>query len=126
MNDLPELPLYTLAPNVGGLLSLILNVVLPLVVAVVTTRVTSSRAKFFWLLGVVAVKTTTEAIISNGNDYINFSWIPFLMNLFVNLALAGVAHFIAWKPTGLAGTIQENVGVTTPKVIDGSYREHRV
>lgn len=114
--NLPELPVYAFQPNWGGLLSLMLTVVLPLAVAVIATRVTSARAKFLLLLLVVAVKTTVEALIANGNDVINFGWAPFLMNLVINVLLAGMAHFIAWKPTGAAAYVQDNVGV---KVIDG-------
>jgi type III secretory pathway component EscV len=116
MDNLPNLPVYAFQANWGGLLSLILTVLLPLAVAVITTRVTSARAKFLWLLLVVAVKTTVEALIANNNDVINFAWIPFLMNLIINVLLAGMAHFIAWKPTGLAAKIQSDVGV---KAIDG-------
>jgi hypothetical protein len=75
--------------------------------------------KFFLLLLVVAAKTTVEALIANDNDVINFGWAPFLMNLIINVLLAGMAHFIAWKPTGAAEFVQENVGV---KAIDGEAR----
>lgn len=111
MDQLPELPVYAFQPNFGGLLSMILTLVLPLAVAVITTRVTSSNVKATLLLIVVAVKTLVEALISNGSDYINFGWIPFLMNLILNLALAVVMHFGVWKPTGAAAKVQENVGL---------------
>lgn len=111
MDDLPDLPTYAFAPNAGGLFSLLLTVILPLVVAVITTRVTSSGTKGVLLLGVVMVKTTVEALISNGNDYINFGWVPFLMNLAINFGIAVLMHFGIWKPT-IAGWIQENVGRT--------------
>lgn len=111
MDNLPELPVYTFQPNAGGLMSLIITLVLPLMVAVITTRVTSSRVKGILLLLVVVVKTTVEAVIANNNDYINFAWVPFLMNMTINFTLAVVMHFGLWKPTRLSGTIQENVGV---------------
>lgn len=117
---LPELPIYTFQPNVGGLLSLLLTLVLPLAVAVITTRVTSAKVKGFLLLSVVAVKTTVEAIVSNGNDYIPFAWIPFLMNLAINFTLAVMMHFGIWKPSGASTAIQENVGV---KAVDGEAWE---
>lgn len=119
MDTLPDLPVYSFQPNVGGLLSLILTLILPLLVAVITTRVTSSRTKGLLLLIVVVVKTIVEALIANNNDVINFAWIPFLMNLAVNFGLAVMMHFGIWKPTGAAATIQDNVGV---KVIDGEAR----
>lgn len=116
---LPDLPVYTFQPNIGGLFSMLLTLVLPLVVALITTRITSSKTKGILLLVVVVVKTTIEAIISNGNDYINFAWIPFLMNLILNFGLAVMFHFGLWKPTGTAGFVQKNIGV---KAIDGEAR----
>lgn len=113
MDTLPELPIYLFQPNFGGLLSMILTVVLPLGVAVITTRVTSSNVKAILLLIVVAIKTLVEALISNGSDYINFGWIPFLMNLILNLALAVIMYFGVWKPTGTAAKIQADVGLKT-------------
>lgn len=120
MDQLPELPVYMFQPNFGGLLSMVVTLLLPLAVAVITTRVTSARVKTILLLIVVSVKTLVEALIANGNDYIHFAWVPFLMNLALNFIVAGSAHFIAWKPTGAADTIQENVGVKAP--VDGVYR----
>jgi len=114
--NLPELPVYAFTPTAAGIFSLILTILLPLIVAVITTRVTSGGVKFVLLLLVVAVKTTVEALIANGSDYIHFAWIPFLMNLGINLGIAIAAHFGVWKPTGTSARIQDNVGV---KVIDG-------
>lgn len=111
MEQLPELPMYAFQPNVGGLLSLILTLLLPLAVAVITTRVTEAKVKGILLIIAVAVKTLVEALIANGNDVINFAWIPFLMNLVLNLALAVMMHLGVWKPTGAAGAVQDNVGV---------------
>lgn len=119
---LPELPIYAFQPNWGGLLSLILTVILPLAVAVITTRITSSRTKGMLLLLVVAVKTTVEALIANGNDVINFAWIPFLMNMAINFGVAAIFHFGLWKPTGASRTIQENVGVTAPAGVEPQPR----
>lgn len=111
MDTLPELPMYAFQPNIGGLFSFILTVLLPLTVAIITTRVTSSTVKTFLLLIVVVIKTTVEAIISNGNDYIHFGWPSFLINIGMNFALATIIHLGLWKPTGLSGKIQDDVGV---------------
>lgn len=111
MDTLPELPIYAFQPNFGGLLSMILTVVLPLAVAVITTRVTASRVKTILLLIIVTVKTLVEALISNGADYINFGWIPVLMNLIINFAIACVIHLGLWKPTGAAAKVQADVGL---------------
>lgn len=120
MDTLPELPVYVFTANAGGLFSLILTLILPLAVAVITTRVTSARVKGTLLLAVVAVKTTVEALIANGNDYINFGWVPFLMNLAINFGVAALMHFGVWKPMGTSAYLQQNVGVRT---IDGTARE---
>jgi len=120
MDTLPELPVYAFTANAAGMFSLIITVLLPLAVAVITTRVTSARAKGTLLLVVVAVKTTVEALIANGSDYINFGWVPFLMNLAINFSIASLMHFGVWKPMGASVYLQENVGVRT---IDGTARE---
>lgn len=111
MDQLPELPMYAFQPNVGGLLSMVLTVVLPLAVAVITTRVTASSIKTILLLIVVVIKTTVEAIISNGNDYIHFGWPSFLINIGTNFALAAIIHLGVWKPLGLAAKVQNDVGL---------------
>jgi hypothetical protein len=121
MDNLPDLPVYAFTPNAAGIFSLIITILLPLAVAIITTRVTASGVKFVLLLMVVAIKTTVEALIANGSDYIHFAWVPFLMNLLINLGIAGMAHFIAWKPTGLAANLQDNVGVKTPVIDRESY-----
>lgn len=114
MDNLPELPVYSFAPNAGGLFSMILTLLLPLLVSIITTQVTSPRAKGLLLLLLVAIKTTVEAIVSNGNDYINFGWVPFLMNLVLNFVLAVAMYFGLWKPTNAAAFLQRNVGVIAP------------
>lgn len=123
MDNLPELPVYMFQPNIGGLFSMIITLLLPLAVAIITTRVTSSRVKGVLLLIVVVIKTTVEALISNGNDYINFAWIPFLMNMALNFGLAVMMHFGLWKPTGAAGFTQSNIGVTVsrPEPTESAY-----
>jgi len=118
---LPDLPIYAFQPNAGGLFSLLLTIVLPLAVAVITTRVTSSSVKSILLLVVVAIKTTIEALVANGNDYIHFAWAPFLMNLIINFLLAVMMHFGLWKPTGASTAIQDNVGVKTPEGYDPKH-----
>jgi hypothetical protein len=110
MDNLPDLPVYSFTPTAAGMLSLIITILLPLVVAVITTRVTSGAAKFMWLLLVVSIKTTIEALIANGSDYIHFAWIPFLMNLAINIGIAIAAHFGVWKPK-VAPWVQDNVGL---------------
>jgi hypothetical protein len=112
MDELPELPTYVFSPNVGGLLSLVLTMLLPLLVAIVTTRITSANVKAILLLALVVVKTFIEALISAEQQHIDFDAVPFLMNLVLNFIIAVVMHFGLWKPTGVSTTIQENVGVT--------------
>lgn len=116
--NLPELPVYTFTPTGAGIFSLILTILLPLVVAVITTRVTHPGVKFMLLLFVVGIKTTIEAVVANNSDYINFAWVPFLMNLIINMGIAIAAHFGVWKPTGAAASIQDNVGVKA-RIIEG-------
>lgn len=54
MNELPMI--YAFTPNLAGLLSLILMLVIPLGVGLVSTRITSSSTKAIMLLGFMAAK----------------------------------------------------------------------
>jgi hypothetical protein len=109
---LPELPTYALTPDLGGMLSLLITIVLPLLVGVVTTRVTSANIKAVLLLALVAIKTFIEALIAADQAGIALAFVPFLMNLVLNFIIAVAIHFGLWKPSGLSTTIQEKVGVT--------------
>lgn len=112
---LPDLPVYSFTPDLGGLLSLTLTIVLPLLVGVVTTRVTSANIKAVILLALATVKTLVEAIIAANVAGIPFEFVPVLMNLVLNFVVAVVVYFGLWKPTGTAQVVQENVGITSTR-----------
>lgn len=108
-----DLPVFVFEPNGGGLLSLILTLLLPLAVAVVTTRVTSSAVKAMILLLLASVKTIVESAVAASNDSVPWAWAPVLMNVVINFGVAVAIYFGLWKPTGVATKTQENVGITS-------------
>jgi hypothetical protein len=112
---LADLPVYAFAPNWGGLLSLILTLVLPILVALVSTRLTSSGTKAVLLLALATIQTFVEALISAANDYAHFAWVPVIMNAVLNFGVAVIAHFGLWKPTGTADAALDT-GVQPPKI----------
>lgn len=114
MNELPELPIYSFTPDLGGLLTFVINLLLPLLVGVVTTRVTSSNVKAVLLLALSAVAMlVTSALRAVASD-VPWEWIPLVMNVGIAFGFAVLAHFGLWKPSGASRAIQSNVGVKAP------------
>lgn len=100
-----DVPIYAFQPNLGGLLSLLLTIALPLIAGLLSKRSWSSNAKFLMLLAVATVKTFLEGWISALNDSVPFAFIPVVMNLVINFVVAVAIHFGAWKPSGASDTV---------------------
>lgn len=99
---LPELPTYQFEPSLAGLLSLLLTIALPIVVGLVTTRLTHPGLKATLLLLLSTVKAFIEAWIAAANSDVPFNLLAVLMALSLNFGIAVVIHFGLWKPTGVA------------------------
>jgi len=105
-----DLPTYLFEPSLAGLLSLVVTVILPLLVGLVTTRVTGAGVKAVILLVLATVKTVVEAWIAAGAG-VDWDFVPVLYNAVVNFGIAVAIHFGLWKPTG-ASTAAQNTGRT--------------
>jgi hypothetical protein len=106
-NDIPALPVYGFDPNsVSGLLSLVIAVLLPLAVGLLTKQSTSPAVKAVLLLGFAAAKSFLEAWLAAVNTDVTFAWVPVLITVFVNFAIAGAVHFNLWKPVGASAAAQ--------------------
>lgn len=88
-------------------LSLMLAFVLPVLVGLVTTRVTHSGAKAILLLFLSAVTAfLTEWQNSPDN---NFEFDQALLTWVVTFIIAVAAHFGLWKPTGVSAAAQNTL-----------------
>lgn len=89
------------------LLGLLVSTVLPLVVGLVTTRITSGGIKAVLLLALNAIIGFGQQLLDSHSDGSAFSLTDALF-AWVTFFLVGVGmHFGLWKPTGVSGTVQD-------------------
>lgn len=97
----------------AAVIQLLVATILPILVGLVTTRVTSSGRKA-WLLALLAL--VTSVLIGWGNA-INTNEVfdigASLIAAIPTFAIAVATHYGLWKPTGIAGTAQDTL-VTSP------------
>lgn len=118
----PESP-FLFALNVPQLLNLFIAVVFPLLVGVVTKKVTSGRIKSILLASI----SLASGLVSQALAAI-LAGVPFDV---VGAFLTGVAAWLIaiatyegfWKPTGVAAAVQLNVGVGASSRTDGAHNE---
>lgn len=108
MTDVPTLPVYGFAPNLGGLLSLAITIVLPILVGLVTRQSTSAGAKATLLLLLAAINSILSAWLQAENTSAVFEWIPVVYSTAVNFVIAVAVHFGLYKPTGVARAAQDS------------------
>lgn len=96
--------------DLAQLLSLLSAIVLPLVVGIVTTRITSPGTKAVLLAALsFAINLLAElaTAIANGTQYDLGA--ALLTGLGTFLIAVGV-HYGFWKPTGTSATVQQKIG----------------
>lgn len=93
-------------PNLDGAywLGLAISVVLPVLVGLVTTRVTHAGTKAVLLLALTAANGFLVELSNAGDGYQVGSA---LILWGVSFATGVLAHFGLWKPTGVAGKAQD-------------------
>lgn len=96
-------------------LGLLASVVLPVLVGLVTTRVTSPGAKAVLLLGLSVINGFVVEYAHPGPDYdVGTAAILSL----VAFGTGVLAHFGLWKPTGISSKAQD-VGAAKPSPVQG-------
>jgi hypothetical protein len=91
-------------------LGLVITFVLPLLVGVVTTHVTNGSVQAVLLLAFSSINGfLVEYGAPHPDGYSVGSAVVFAL---VGFVMAVAAHFGLWKPTGVARTVQQRVGVT--------------
>lgn len=92
--------------DVNQLISMGIGVILPIIVGLVTTRVTNAGAKAV-LLALLA------AVAGFGTEYLGdpdrFIWTAALLNWLQTFIIAVAMHYGLWKPTGVAGKAQDSL-----------------
>ena len=84
-----------------------MQIVLPIVVAIVTKASARPGVKAVVLLALTAVSQFVSSWIDAGIT--SFDWKFYAMNVSLGFAVAVAAHFGLWKPTGLSGNAS-NIG----------------
>lgn len=91
--ELPEVPGYLFEPSLAGVLSLLLAVLLPLLVALVARASWSSVAKGVLLLAVATVKVFVETWLGHINDGTPFDLWLVVYGSVINFGIAVAAYF---------------------------------
>lgn len=115
---LPELPTYLFAPNLAGVLSLALTVILPLLAALFMRASWSATAKGLVLLGVAAVKAFLEAWAAATADGVAFNAMETAYAVLINWGLAVVFYFGLLQKSKVQQAALQG-GVVRDKIIDG-------
>lgn len=97
----PELPTYLFVPNLAGLLSLILNVVLPVVAALLMKQSWSTAVKGTVLLALSAVKAFVEAWIAANTAGQPFNLTGAVTSIAVVFGIAVLSYFGLLRNTSL-------------------------
>ncbi|WP_051797278.1 hypothetical protein [Catenuloplanes japonicus] len=94
------------------ILSLVVGIILPILVGVVTSKSTSPGVKAVLLALLSAVSGfLTEYLVALNTAQV-FGWGTVGLTWLGTFMVAVAMHFGLWSPTGVAGFVQANVGVT--------------
>jgi hypothetical protein len=115
---LPELPTYLFAPNLAGVLSLALTVILPLLAALFMRARWSATTKGLVLLAVAAVKAFLEAWAASAADSVAFDFAGVGYAIVINWGLAVIFYFGLLQRSAVQQAALHG-GVVRDKTIDG-------
>lgn len=107
--------------DTAGLLSMVIGLLLPVLVGLVTTRVTSGGAKATLLAGLAAISgfVTTWLAAVNSND-LSWRWQDAIFVALLTWGTAVATHFGFLIPTGLKAKAQDALIKAEPGP-DGAY-----
>ncbi|MGW3821781.1 hypothetical protein ACWEAF_05600 [Streptomyces sp. NPDC005071] len=92
-------------------LGLLISVVLPVLVGLVTTRVTHPGTKSVLLLALTAANGFLVEFANPGDGY---SVGTAAVLTLVSFGVAVLSHFGLWKPTGVSGKAQDSLHTSSP------------
>lgn len=90
-----------------SVLTLIIGTVMPIVVGLVTTRVTSGAIKAWLLAGLTLVTTVFQAMLLAAQSGIPFELGAILVSAVQQFIISVAIYYGLWKPTGIAGAAQD-------------------
>lgn len=97
-------------------LGLAISVILPVLVGLVTTRVTHAGAKAVLLLALTALNGFLVELSTAGDDYDLGSAVVLTL---VSFGTAVLSHFGLWKPTGVSGKAQDSLITSRSSSVTG-------
>lgn len=93
-------------------LGLVISILLPVLVGLVTTRVTNAGVKAALLL---ALSTLNGFLVElTGPHDAGYSWQTAGVLALVSFATGVLSHFGFWKPTGVSGAAQDRIITARP------------
>jgi hypothetical protein len=98
-------------------IGLAVSVVLPVLVGLVTTRVTHAGAKAVLLLALTALNGFLVEYANRGDSY-DFGTAVVLS--LVSFGAAVLSHFGLWKPTGVSGKAQDSLITARSRTVSGT------
>ncbi|MFG1780622.1 hypothetical protein ACGFIR_31525 [Micromonospora sp. NPDC049051] len=119
---LPELPTYLFTPNLAGLLSLALTILLPLSAALFMRQSWSAGPKGLVLLALAALKAFLEAWLAATEAGIAFNVVEVGYAVVMNFGIAVGAYVGLLKNTQLQ-QVAISSGFVRDKIIDGTATE---
>ena len=90
-----------------SVLTLIVGTVLPIVVGLVTSRVTSGAIKAWLLAALTLVTTVLQAMLLAAQSGIPFELGAILVAAIQQFIVSVAIYYGLWKPTGIAGAAQD-------------------
>lgn len=97
--------MFDYTTDLQGLVGIAVQIVLPILVALVTKRQASSSLKAMVLLALTAVNQFGVAWLENFHHFdVKF----YAMNIVVGFVISVANHFGLWKPTGVSEVAQRS------------------
>lgn len=96
----------TFEPSWTLVVQFLLATIMPLLVGLVTTRVTSGRIKALLLAGLTLI-TTLLTTLYNGLNGEPVEWFSVIFTTVASFVVSVAIHFGLWKPVGAAQALQE-------------------
>lgn len=96
---------FTLDPI--AVIQLLLAIILPLVVGLVTTRVTRGSVKAWLLAGLTLVSTILTGLAAALTNHVTFDLGVALLAAVPSFITSVAMYYGLWKPTGIGGAAQD-------------------
>jgi len=110
----PSIPLFSFDTEWVGVIQFIIAVGLPVLVGIVTTKVTKSWIKVVLLGGLTFVSTILTGLLDANTAGVQFQWLSALLNAGASWAYSIAIHFGIWKPLKVTDRVQESEALVIP------------